>query len=85
MNKYFSIFFLTIILILIYGIYITYDIFYSNYFDQVNYSDTTFIGTTKIPSKIEIIFSGFKNLKIIIICFFISTILIQTLLKLKKK
>jgi hypothetical protein len=68
---------ITSILILLFGIYRVYEIFYSSYFNQTEYTQIAFIGNEGIPTKKEILFSGFRDLKIIAISSFISILIIN--------
>jgi hypothetical protein len=65
------------ILILFVGIYRVYEIFYYSYFNQTEYTQIAFIGNRGIPTKTEILFSGFKDLKIILINTFISIVIVN--------
>lgn len=69
-------FILTSIAILSFGVYRIYEIFYSSYFNQVEYAQVAFLGNQEIPTKKEILFSGFKDLKIIPSSALISIIII---------
>ncbi|UOK41599.1 MULTISPECIES: hypothetical protein [Flavobacterium] len=64
------------ILILLVGFYRVYEIFYHSYFNQTEYSQIAFIGNEEIPTKKEIVFSEFKNLKTITISSVISILII---------
>ncbi len=68
---------ITSIFILLFGIYRVYVIFYSSYFNQTEYTLIAFIGNEGISIKKEILFSGFKDLKIIAIGSFISVLIIN--------
>ena len=68
---------LTSIFILFVGIYKVYEIFYTTYFNQTKYTQIAFIGNSEIPTKKEILFSGFKDLKIVTINSLISFLIIN--------
>lgn len=72
-----TIFFLiTIFLILFHGIHRIYEIFYSSYFSYTDYTQIAFIGKEKAPTKTEILFYGFKDIKVIVISSVISILVI---------
>lgn len=77
-NKYSIILFLimTSIFILLCGIYRFYELFYSSYFNQIEYTQIAFIGNEEMPTKSEILFSGFKDLQAIIVSSIISALII---------
>lgn len=50
------------LLILGYGIYQIYEIFYPNYFSSADFTDVSF-ENGQLPTKVEVLFSGFKNLE----------------------
>lgn len=66
------------ILILLSGFYRVYEIFYSSYFNQLEYSQIAYIGNGETPTKKDILFSGFKNLKTIMISSTISILIIYS-------
>jgi hypothetical protein len=68
---------LTCIFILFVGIYRVYEMFYSSYFNQIEYTQIAFIGNKEMPTKREILFSGFNDLKIIILNSLISILIIN--------
>lgn len=68
---------ITSALVLLIGFYRVYEIFYHSYFNQTEYSQIAFIGNKEIPTKIEILFSGFKNLKTIAISMIVSIVIIN--------
>ena len=68
---------LTCIFISFVGIYRVYEMFYSSYFNQIEYTQIEFIGNKEIPTKREILFSGFNDLKIIILNSLISILIIN--------
>ncbi len=68
---------ITSIFILLFGVYRIYEMFYSSYFNQTEYTQIAFIGSETISTKKEILFSGFKDLKIIAISSFISILIIN--------
>lgn len=67
----------TSIFILLWGIYRVYEIFYPSYFNQTEYTQISFIGNEKIPTKSEILFSGFKNIEVIIVSSIISFFIVS--------
>ena len=52
------------LLIVGYGIYQVYEIFYPNYFSSTDYTDVTF-EKGQLPTKVEVLLSGFKNVGIV--------------------
>lgn len=58
------------------GFYRVYEIFYPSYFSQTEYSQIAFFGDEEIPTKKEILFSEFKNLKTITVSSIISFLII---------
>jgi len=67
----------TSMLILSVGIYSVYELFYSSYLNQTEYTQIASIGNEGIPTKKEVLFSGFKDQKIIAISAFISILIIN--------
>lgn len=67
---------ITSLLILLVGFYRIYEIYYPSYFSPTVYTQITFIGNGEIPTKKEILFSGFKNFKILTISSIISILII---------
>lgn len=55
------------IFILLFGIFRVYEIFYSTYFNQTEYIQIATIGDNEMPTKSELLFSGFGNFKIIVL------------------
>lgn len=58
------------------GFYRVYEVFYPSYFNQTGYSQIAFIATNEIPTKKEILFSEFENLKTIAISSIISIVIV---------
>lgn len=54
----------TFSLIVLYGVFEVYQIFYSGYFNQTDFVDITFNSNT-VPAKTEVLSWGFTNLKVI--------------------
>ncbi len=75
LKSFLSILIITAFLIFIYRLYYIYNLFYSNYFDPTSYERYVWIGRDKMPTKIEIFFWGFTDLKTIGITFVISSVL----------
>jgi hypothetical protein len=71
-------------LIILYGLYAVYEIFYANYFSQVHFELHLWPGRSDPPTKAEIIFTGFTNLKLIGVTTSISIIVVLLFHKLKK-
>ena len=84
MKKIFWAVIISVILILSYGIYLIFNIYYSNYFSQTTYVDTTFINFEKVPTKFEILFWGFKDFRIILTSVIVSIIIILIKTRSKK-
>ncbi|WP_298136374.1 hypothetical protein [Flavobacterium sp.] len=76
-RKIISIIILTFIFILLVGVYSVYELFYSSYFNQMDYTQIASIGNEEISTKIEMLFSGFKDLKVILISSLISVLIIN--------
>jgi cell division septal protein FtsQ len=68
---------ITSILVLLVGFYRVYEIFYHSYFNQTEYCQIAYTGNKEISTKKEILFYGFKNLKIIAISTIISILIIN--------
>ncbi len=66
----FIIFLLTFLLILCFGVYQIYQIFYPNYFNHADFTYVSFEG--EIPSKFEVLFSGFLRLELITVSLLVS-------------
>ncbi len=66
---------ITSVLILFFGFFRVYEIFYSSYFNQTEYTQIAFIGNEEIPTKMEILFLEFKNLRTITISSIISILI----------
>lgn len=69
---------LTSLIILLIGVYRVYNLFYNSYFSSTSYTQIAFIGNKEIPTKTEILFSGFKSLKVITISSIISIVAIYS-------
>ncbi|WP_298117119.1 hypothetical protein [Flavobacterium sp.] len=76
-RKIISFIILTFIFILFVGVYSVYEVFYSSYFNQMDYTQIASIGNDEIPTKLEMLFSGFKDLKVILISSLISVLIIN--------
>ena len=64
------IFILTFLLIVCFGVYQIYHFFYSNYFNQADFAYVSFDG--EMPSKFEVLFSGFLRLELITVSLLVS-------------
>lgn len=64
------IFILTFLLVLCFGFYQIYQIFYPNYFNQADFTYVSFEG--EIPSKIEVLFYGFMRIELISVSLLVS-------------
>ncbi|MDY3343640.1 hypothetical protein PG326_00015 [Riemerella anatipestifer] len=73
-KKIIQFFTIYILVILCYGIYQIYEIFYPNFFNQKDYTEVSF--TVNIPTKLEVLLSGFLYTKILLISFLISIIFV---------
>lgn len=69
-------FIITILFILLFGIYRVYEIFYSSYFSPTEYTQTAFIGEDENPTKMEILLYGFQDLKVVVISSVVSILII---------
>ena len=74
---------LSALFILVSGIYNVYNIFYSNYFDQLTYEVQTWEGRSTPPTEKEILLLGFKNIDTIIGSILISTLVLELQKRLK--
>lgn len=64
------IFILTFLLVICFGVYQIYQFFYPNYFNQADFTYVSFEG--EIPSKFEVLFSGFLRLELITVSLLVS-------------
>lgn len=81
----FQILLLAFIFILLFGIFRVYEVFYSSYFNHLEYTQIATIGNKETPTKIELLFSGFGNFKIIVLSIVISFLIICVKKRLAKK
>lgn len=65
MKKVLIIVVITLLIVLGYGLYNVYNIFYANYFDQITYTQDVWPGRSTAPSKTEILLWGFTDIKTI--------------------
>lgn len=63
-----------LICILLYGLYSLYNVFYPNYFNGSEYTQTAFLGDE--ASKLQVLLLGFYNFKIILAACFVSIIFV---------
>ena len=85
MRKRLIIFFIiTTLLILFHGLYRIYEFFYPSYFSQTDYTQISFLGN-KVPSKLEVLFSGFKDLQLLIASSLVSFVIICSFEFIKRK
>lgn len=69
-------FLITIALIVFHGLYRIYEIFYPSYFTQTGYNQIAFIGNKELLTKNELLFYGFKDLKVLLISSLCSFLMI---------
>lgn len=75
---------ISLLIILGYGIYNVYNIFYANYFDQLTYRQDVWPGRTTAPSKTEILLWGFTDIKTISLSL-LTAIALFTIFKIIKR
>lgn len=64
------------LLILAYGTYNIYQIFYPDYFCQTCYTQVVFKGP--VPTKLEILFWGFRDLRVMLVCVLLGLFIVQS-------
>lgn len=81
----FKVLILTLFFIMFFGIYRVYELFYSSYFNQIEYTQLATIGHKQVSTKTEVLFSEFKNLKTITLSLVTSFLIILGKKLLSKK
>lgn len=61
----FKVLILTLFFIIFFGTYRVYELFYYSYFNQIEFTQLATIGDKQVSTKMEVLFSEFKNLKTI--------------------
>jgi len=65
----------TLLLVLLHGFFRVYEVFYSSYFNQTEYTQTAFIGNGNMPNKYELLFYGFTSFKVLTVSIILSLII----------
>lgn len=85
MKKVLIIVVITQLIILGYGLYNVYNIFYVNYFDQITYTQDVWPGRSTAPTKTEILLWGFTDIKTISLSLLIAIALFTIFKMIRRK